>query len=193
MNTTALEVVNAQLAQGNRRFSPKEFDPIIGDKTGEQILQLMDGVLMERLYIFRELIGAPIMPSKVQEGHIRNSGTSMHNINHTGDGSTGLSRATDWFTPGSSVSAFHTACACGLWGGVGIYFDTKRSSIQPGPMLHVDIRPRGNNAPPVRWFRHTPPGEQQTYVTLPHPTDHSERARDVWRQFNLLCNRHDVS
>lgn len=70
--------------------------------------------------------------------------TSKHRV-RIKDGK--LSTAIDGFPEGDIFKAWVIAINCGLWGGVGVYFDTSLKE-KPTPMLHLDLREE-----PLIWFR----------------------------------------
>lgn len=86
--------------------------------------------LIERLQTLRDDLGQIIYPSRHPMGWKRDSGstTSRHYSGEAGD----------IFPEGDPLRAFLLACR--HFGGVGIYYDTTRTELQPGPMLHVDLR-----------------------------------------------------
>ena len=86
--------------------------------------------LIDALQRFRSDLGASVHPSRHPTGWKRDSG-NPRSRHFTGE-------AGDVFPTGDPLRAFLIACR--HFGGVGIYFDTQRTRLQPGPMLHVDIR-----------------------------------------------------
>lgn len=152
--TTALEVIDLV-----RHFSPHEWsDP--------SILSLIDADVLLGLAALRERHGKPIHPSRHPEGWVRHGGstTSMH---YVGDGR--LGRAADFFPEGDVRDCWLHAIEDSRWGGFGLYLDTKRNARQPGPMMHLDLRP----GPRVFWVR-TATGR---YVYK------HERPNQFWRLF----------
>lgn len=121
--------------------------------------------LIDRLDDLRALVGSAIHPSRHPDGWVRESGSteSMHHVSNA--------MAGDVF-PAEPLAAF--LFAIHLFGGVGIYYDTRRNELQPGAMLHVDLRPGL-----VIWCRH-----EGRYI-FPANSD-AERA-EFWRLANLYA------
>lgn len=106
-----------------RWFTVDEFPP-----TAQQC----NPALIERLDEFRGFLGQRIHPSRNPEGWVRDKGspTSRHYK--------AFADAGDIFPERPVLRAF--LLAVNMFDGVGIYYDTKRGQLQPGAMLHVDLR-----------------------------------------------------
>lgn len=132
----------------------------------DEFPETVEGVkpeLIERLQAYRTALGRTIHPSRHPMGWRRNSGstTSRH---YTGE-------AGDIFPTGDPLAAFLLACR--FFGGVGIYFDTNITDLQPGPMLHCDLR-EGLTV----WARH-----EGSYI-------YPARSQDEYEEFWFLFCRH---
>lgn len=114
-----------------RNFSREEFP---------DSARLTNPALFRRLDAFREALGRRIHPSRHPDGWVRTTGSMMsrHHMDHADAG--------DIFCEGDVLWAF--VLAQRFFNGVGIYFDTRVTALQPGPMLHVDLRPQ-----PLIWAR----------------------------------------
>ena len=86
--------------------------------------------LIDALQRYRNDLGQVIHPSRHPSGWHRANGNPSSRHYH-GD-------AGDIFPTGDPLRAFLLACR--YFGGVGIYFDTRKTKLQPGPMLHCDLR-----------------------------------------------------
>ena len=106
-----------------------------------------DPRLLENLDTLRHLYGEPIFPSPVQGALARFDADDKESQHYAADGH--VSRAIDWFPSGSVQKAWLFAVSSGLFGGIGIYFDTKYQGRR-WPMLHTDIRDR---TPALLWYR----------------------------------------
>ena len=84
------------------------------------------------VFPLRSQSGVPMWPSKLFEAHVRSNGNSQHST----QGSTRLSRATDMHvsTIVDMLTVFNSALSIKAIGGIGIYFDTNT------PMFHIDER-----------------------------------------------------
>lgn len=103
--------------------------------------------LLIGLQTYRNILGSIIYPSPVQGALARfnENHNSMHSVYKSGN--EGLSKAIDVFCNTSIFKAWTVALNSNLWGGIGVYFDTKYNGMV-WPMLHLDKR----NVPLV-WFR----------------------------------------
>jgi len=101
--------------------------------------------LLKYAQLYRTILKAKIFPSKVKGALARTSGsiTSMHFVSN---GS--LSWAWDIFCNTHIFKAWTVALSCGLWSGVGVYFDTNGNNGEHWPMLHLDLRIK-----PLVWYR----------------------------------------
>jgi hypothetical protein len=95
----------------------------------------------------RDWCGEPIYPSPVSGALARFDKTDEDSHHYAGEDH--KSRALDWFPGGSVQKAWLMAVTSGLFGGIGIYFDTKYQG-KPWPMIHTDIRER---TPTLLWYR----------------------------------------
>tara|TARA_R100001143_G_C3296155_1_gene103458 strand:- start:224 stop:697 length:474 start_codon:yes stop_codon:yes gene_type:complete len=110
------------------------------------VLTYVDARVLEALDDLRERHARPLHPSRHPEGWIRFNG-SEKSRHYVGGGQ--LSTAADFFPEGDVRDCLLHAVADPRWGGFGIYLDTKRSDLQPGPMMHLDLR----EGPRVFWVR----------------------------------------
>ena len=122
-----------------RYFSPSEF-PEDPNKHAEPLL-------LNNLDSLRHSYGELIYPSPVEGALARFDSASSDSQHFAGNGS--LSRAVDWFPGGSVQKAWLFAVSSGLFGGIGIYFDTHYQG-RKWPMIHTDIRDR---TPALLWYR----------------------------------------
>lgn len=102
-------------------------------------LREVDASLVSTLEDFRSTTGIPMIPSPLQGGwwRITGSETSRHYAKGR------LSDAGDLFPKrGMALNAWMSALQYPAFGGVGIYVDTTGPDGKPWPMLHVDLRPR---------------------------------------------------
>ena len=96
--------------------------------------------LLYTLDDYRGLLGYPLYPSPVKGGLAR--------FRKSDEGSRHCARnkkrsdASDQFPDQDPARAVLVALTSRLWGGVGLYLDTKLRGI-PWPMLHLDLRPLG--------------------------------------------------
>ena len=108
-------------------FSPDEFPP------GE--LALTSPGLLSALQSLRHACGIPIKPSPVKGGLARTDGSSTSRHYAVGR----KSDAIDIFPKEKPLLVWQQAVR--LFGGVGVYHDTKGPSGYSDVMLHVDMRP----------------------------------------------------
>lgn len=132
MTNNAYDYINSTQCEN---FSVSEW-PVPED------LKFVDYGVAKYLDDLRKRFGRAIFPSQVPGGLVRRTGstTSRHYI---GDGGQGL--AVDIFPSERSLDCWLEAVGMDVWTGIGVYLDTEISSMQPGPMLHLDIdtsRPR---------------------------------------------------
>jgi len=126
-------------------FTNKEIPP--------EKAQYMDSKILENIQLYRYTLGCPFGVSLDRGALVRFSGrkTSEHFvILHPETGlPMKLSRAIDGFPECNIFEAWSVALSSKLFGGVGVYFDTKNNHGVPQPMLHLDLRPA-----PLIWYRH---------------------------------------
>ena len=108
-------------------FSPDEFPKHALDRT--------QAVVLTKLQNLRHIWDNPIHPSRHSDGWARFEGSE--NSRHYAVNR--LSDAGDFF-PEGNVFEFWLLMQQTKWGGIGIYFDTRRGRLQPGPMIHGDLR-----------------------------------------------------
>ena len=122
-----------------QNFKPDEFS--------ENPERYASPVLLRNLQAYRNILGHKIYPSKADGALARFSGSrqSMHYIDPLINDD--RSEAIDVFCDCDIFEAYNVALNSNLWGGVGVYFDTKRNG-KPWPMLHLDTRKL-----PLMWFR----------------------------------------
>lgn len=108
-------------------FSIKEFPQGELEHTNWKVL-----FMLQR---FRNEWNQPVYPSTVKGSWARFDGskTSRHYAIDR------LSTAGDLFPSGNVFEAWMLLQQLPI-GGLGIYFDTNRIAIQPGPMIHIDMR-----------------------------------------------------
>lgn len=97
---------------------------------------------------FRALLNLPIYPSPANGALARfdgNPDSRHYAVDRKSD-------AVDIFVDGDIRHVWLTAMMSGLWGGVGVYFDTYYLSIK-WPMLHLDLRPLTSLNSVTYWFR----------------------------------------
>ena len=118
----AIDVINE-----TENFHPSEFP--------ERALENTEARLLMHIQKFRTAWGQTIHPSRHSDGWARFTGstTSRHYAESR------LSDAGDWFPAGNVFSAWLLLQKF-QFGGIGIYFDTNREPLQPGPMIHTDMR-----------------------------------------------------
>lgn len=109
-------------------FNEKEFP--------KGVIHLMDPGILMALDELREKSGVSIYPSIDPEGWARKNGSKTSRHYAVGR----LSDACDIFPKKDAYHVFTVAQSM-KFGGIGIYFDTKKTYRQPGPMLHIDLRP----------------------------------------------------
>ena len=102
---------------------------------------LIEPDLMRALDQYRGLLGYSINPSPLPEAWARrDASNSQHNVIYGSDGRLiRLSCAGDVFPNCDIQTAFQVAAGCGLFGGIGVYLDTKYNG-KPKMMMHLDIR-----------------------------------------------------
>lgn len=115
---------------GIKHFSAKEF---VGR---EEEVKAANQTLFNYLDRLRDLIGEPIYPSPVKGALARFEG-DIHTQHYAVDR---LSTAIDIFVAGDQYRNYRIITGCGLFTGVGIYFDTFYNNTS-WPMFHVDLRP----------------------------------------------------
>ncbi len=138
-------------------FSAREFPTLATADGAHPVLEFVDAELIRALSRFRQALGAPVTPSPVAAGWIREGGShgSRHYIGpirRDEDGrpmSTRLSTAGDVFPAGDIRTAWLVALGMPEFGGIGVYVDTRGPSGTPQPMLHLDLRP----GPRALWLR----------------------------------------
>lgn len=101
-----------------------------------EILKYVSWNVISQMDRLRDLYGMAILPSKVPGGWARFTGSagSRHYAKHD------LAIAGDMFPTGDVLECWLKALTISAFGGFGLYLDTKRSEIQPGPMMHLDLR-----------------------------------------------------
>ena len=131
----------------------KNFEP---DEFSENPNEFAHPLLLSNLQKYRNILNEKIFPSKATGSLARfdGSNTSLHYI----ETDTvlkenilqyeNLSKAVDCFFDTSIFHAWSVALSCGLWGGVGVYFDTTYNS-EIRPMLHLDTRKQN-----LIWYRY---------------------------------------
>jgi hypothetical protein len=107
----------------------------------KQVQDLIDPALIRAIDQYRGLLGARIDPSPLPEAWARHGApNSQHNVETDINGKPiRLSRAGDVFPDCDIKTAFQVAVGCGLFGGIGVYFDTQYNG-EPRKMMHLDIR-----------------------------------------------------
>lgn len=113
-------------------FSRSEFPDTVEHCDPDLILKLQD---------FRERHGRPIHPSRHPKGWGRTKPKYQASQHYADPDEYILGRAMDVFPEGNVLQALTLALELDF-GGIGIYFDTRISDLQPGPMLHLDLRPQ---------------------------------------------------
>jgi|GEM_PF-2560627 len=114
-------------------FKPSEF--------AENPDKFADPQLIYGLQDYRNLLGRKVFPSPVPGALARSDKDSQHFYNLE----SGIrSRAGDVFVEGCPAEAWQIAVTSQLWGGVGLYLDTKYKG-KKWPMLHLDLRSLGEN------------------------------------------------
>jgi len=127
------------------KFSPSEFS--------EDPDKYADPALIVALQDQRLALGAIIHPSPAPGALARFSGsdTSRHYVGPK-DRPVRKSDAIDLFTDAPAPNAFLSFLGSGLWGAIGVYFDTKYN-YKPHVMFHLDRRPRAGADIPLIWYR----------------------------------------
>jgi len=115
-------------------------------------IERIDPRLIRALDRLRDQLGEPIHAGRKPDAFARLTGRPTSRHYAVGR----LSDAGDVFPDkGYSMRAWILAQALQepdgrpSFGGIGLYFDTRRGPLQPGPMLHLDMRP----GPRVLWAR----------------------------------------
>ena len=125
----------------------------INSEFSENPHRLANKQLLINLQKYRDYIDMPFVPSPVSGALARsalpgNNDFSLHVVFSDSSGNIiRKSKAIDGFPVGDIFKAWIIAQQSGLWGGMGIYFDTKLKNNQL-PMLHLDLRKN-----PLIWFR----------------------------------------
>lgn len=134
-----------------------------------EVLKHVDARVLFALDELRERHGYGIIPSKHPDGWARfgGSSTSRHYAVDR------MCTAADVFPKGSVLDCWLKALHMKQWGGFGLYLDTNRNALQPGPMLHLDLRP----GPRVLWVRNEVGG----YIYK------SENARAFWKAIGRVA------
>ena len=101
-------------------------------------LRLTDASLLSLLQSLRTQWDQSIHPSRHPDGWARMAGRPSSRHYAVGR----LSDAGDIFPTGNVINFWQMCVADQSVGGLGIYFDTRRGPLQPGPMIHIDLRPR---------------------------------------------------
>jgi len=109
------------------------------------VLALVDARVLQNLDTLRDRHGQAIHPSRHPDGWARASGSVTSQHYAVGR----LSTAADVFPAGDVLSCWLQALAMPVWGGIGLYLDTRLHSLQPGAMMHLDIR----TGPRKLWIR----------------------------------------
>jgi len=128
-----------------KNFDSDEF--LVGELqfVGIEIIQAVDK--------FRDLSGVPIYPS-IAPGALARIDNNVTNQHHARSDGSVLSKAMDWF-PGRGESITRLlmlALGSGLFGGIGVYFDTNGFVHSSKNMFHTDVRPKENGIP-ILWYR----------------------------------------
>lgn len=112
-------------------FSVDEFPELVAKSDPE---------LIRRADAFRDKWGKPVHPSRWVSSDGKRSGFARLNGSKTSRhyAVDRLADAGDFFPEGDVMKAMLLAFQ--FFGAVGIYYDTKRTKYQPGPMLHFDLR-----------------------------------------------------
>lgn len=123
-------------------FDREEFPP-------GRLFDSMDPRAIGLLLDFRRKLGRPVHPSRWVSEDGERSGFARFggsvNSRHYARGR--LADAMDVFPEGDVLEAWTLALSM-PFGGIGVYLDTRVNRLQPGPMLHLDLRPRR-----VLWVR----------------------------------------
>ncbi len=126
--------------------------PISPDEFSEDPIKYADPQFIIALQDFRILYGKPYYPSPVSGALARFDGskTSKHYVGDK-DKIERRSNANDGFWEGLPIDVYHTAITCGLFGGIGVYFDGFYSR-KSWPRFHFDTRKNGFKSMPLIWF-----------------------------------------
>jgi hypothetical protein len=129
-----------------QHFRPSEFP---------ESVEWGDPVLFGRLDAFRGALGCRIFPSPARGGLARFEWADRFSWHYCDREGEIRSRAVDVFCECSAIHAYTQALASQLWGGVGVYFDT-RYNQKPWIMFHLDTRQPGDRhakQTALVWFR----------------------------------------
>lgn len=121
----AIDVIDQMKAFSRNEFTQKSLE-----NTSAELFEVLHELRLEWM--------EPIHPSRNPDGWARFSGsvtTRHYAINR-------LSDAGDIFPVGNVIAFWQLCLRHPKIGGIGIYFDTKIGILQPGPMIHIDLRPR---------------------------------------------------
>ena len=122
-----------------------------GDKWSEDPNKFASPRLIYSLDRFRTILNAPIYPSPAPGALARETGrpSSRH---YVGSFKSPVRRsdAIDVFCSAPPLLVFSLALRYSVWGGIGVYFDTKYDSKEH-VMFHFDLRPVDNLK--VVWYR----------------------------------------
>lgn len=110
-------------------FFPAEFPERVGELVNYSLLYALDGL--------REKYGRPIHPSPLAAGWYRFNKSSATSRHFAVDR---FSDAGDVFPEGHILDLLELAKAMPVFGGIGIYVDTKFRN-KAWPMMHLDMRP----------------------------------------------------
>jgi len=116
-------------------FTPGEFSEDPNLYAEPQLIMNLDE--------YRRQLGRRVHPSPVKGALARLDGSTTTEHYAVGRKST----AVDIFPEGSILEAWTLALVSGLWGGIGVYFDTKYA-YKPHCMLHLDLRKKH-----LIWYR----------------------------------------
>ena len=114
--------------------------------------KFMDEQILRRTQMYRDVLNCPFNISLNNDALVRFHGrkTSHHRV--IVDPSNGIiikkSTAIDGFPKCDMFKAWSISVQSKLFGGVGVYFDTKNNHGEPQPMLHHDLRTN-----PLIWLR----------------------------------------
>jgi len=141
-----------------KHFSESEF-PSIDTVGGERsVLEFTDARVIQEIDRFRNRLGAGVSPSPLAAGWVREGGStgSRHYIGpiklyENGEPhSARLSTAGDIFPYCDIREALLVALGMPVFGGVGVYLDTRGLKGTPQPMMHLDLR----DGPRQVWMRY---------------------------------------
>ncbi len=124
-----MSIPASQMIHEFKNFSLSEFPPGALDHVSSNVLHVLQDL--------RNTWMQSIHPSRHPDGWARFSGrpTSRHYAIGR------LADAGDVFPVGNVINFWQLCMAHPDIGGLGIYFDTNRNRLQPGPMIHIDLRP----------------------------------------------------